>query len=157
MIVRRLGPLLAGGATALLTACSVPAPQTAAPALTGTSAGPASGSATGAAPAGRAAATVTSVPALASADGSCGSVTAASGLTLSVLDSTATGIGCPQAHQLVAKFQAGIAGQQPAGSGRPVSATVDGWLCVSGPPSSQGGTTCSLDDKTVYARVVAAE
>ncbi|TVT42296.1 hypothetical protein FNH05_22610 [Amycolatopsis rhizosphaerae] len=91
------------------------------------------------------------------ADGSCGSVTAASGLTLSVLDGTAAGIGCAQAHQLVAKFQAGIAGQQPAGSGRPVSATVDGWLCVSGPPSSQGGTTCSLDDKTVYARVVAAE
>ncbi|MTD58544.1 hypothetical protein GKO32_31885 [Amycolatopsis sp. RM579] len=80
-------------------------------------------------------------------------VTAASGLTLQVLDSP--GIPCADAKALVGKFQAQLAGKQPAGSTQPASATVDGWLCVSGPPASQGGTSCSLDDKTVFASVAA--
>lgn len=87
------------------------------------------------------------------AEGTCGTVTAASGLTLQVLDSP--GVSCADAKQLVSRFQAELAGKQTAGSSQPASATVDGWLCVSGPPSSQGGTTCSLDDKTVFASVAA--
>lgn len=93
----------------------------------------------------------TTEPAL--AEGTCGTVTAASGLTLQVLDSP--GMRCADAKQLVSRFQAELAGKQIAGSSQPASATVDGWLCVSGPPSSQGGTSCSLDDKTVFASVAA--
>ncbi|WP_233459043.1 hypothetical protein, partial [Amycolatopsis acidiphila] len=102
---------------------------------------------TGSAPAGSPA------PTSAPAEGSCGTVTAASGLTLQVLESP--GVPCADAKDLVSRFQAQLAGRQPAGSGKPASATVDGWLCVSGPPSSQGGTTCSLQDKTVFAGVAA--
>lgn len=87
------------------------------------------------------------------AEGTCGTVIAASGLTLQVLDSP--GVGCADAKQLVSRFQEQLAGKQTAGSTKPASATVDGWLCVSGPPSSQGGTSCSLDDKTVFATVAA--
>jgi hypothetical protein len=87
------------------------------------------------------------------AAGTCGTVTAASGLTLRVLP--APGVSCPDAVGLVSRFQAQLAGRQPARSSRPASATVDGWLCVSGPPSAQGGTTCSLQDKTVFAAVAA--
>ncbi|WP_236793164.1 hypothetical protein [Amycolatopsis sp. GM8] len=87
------------------------------------------------------------------AQGGCGTVTAASGLTLQVLESP--GVPCADAKQLVTKFQAQLAGKQPAGSSQPASATVDGWLCVSGPPASQGGTSCSLQDKTVFAGVAA--
>jgi hypothetical protein len=86
--------------------------------------------------------------------GDCDTVQAASGLTLLVLDVVSDDIGCAQAEQLVRDFQARIAGQQPAGSTQPVSASVQGWLCVSAPPATQGGTTCTLRDKTVYARVI---
>lgn len=85
--------------------------------------------------------------------GSCGTVTAASGLTLQVLPSP--GVSCPGAVSLVRKFQEQLAGRQPAGSRSPASAIVDGWQCVSGPPSSQGGTTCSRQDQTVFAAVAA--
>lgn len=95
--------------------------------------------------------TTTAAPA--PADGSCGTVTAASGLTLRVLP--AAGVSCADAVGLVGRFQEQLAGRQPAGSSRPASAVVDGWLCVSGPPSSKGGTTCSLQDKTVFADVAA--
>ncbi|GAA5157027.1 hypothetical protein [Amycolatopsis dongchuanensis] len=87
----------------------------------------------------------------AEADGACGAVTAASGLRLQVLpDST---VPCAEATDLVRRFQEQLAGKQPAGSNQPASATVDGWLCVSGPPAAQGGTTCSKLDKTVFAGV----
>ncbi|OXM72522.1 hypothetical protein CF166_14770 [Amycolatopsis sp. KNN50.9b] len=82
---------------------------------------------------------------------------AASGLTLQVMDTTTSGLSCGQATDLVTRFQQAIAGRQPAGSGRPVGETVDGWLCVSGPPASQGGTTCSRGEDTVFARVTEAE
>ncbi|WP_245573381.1 hypothetical protein [Amycolatopsis benzoatilytica] len=87
--------------------------------------------------------------------GTCGTVTAASGLTLYVYDPKA--IPCPAAMTLVKKFHAAINGKQPAGSNSPVNATVDGWLCVSGPPAAQGGTTCSKGEQTVLAAVVPAE
>jgi hypothetical protein len=86
--------------------------------------------------------------------GDCATVQAASGLTLLVLDVVSDDVGGARAEQLVRDFQARIAGQQPAGSTQPVSASVQGWLCVSAPPATQGGTTCTLRDKTVYARVV---
>ncbi|NIH83964.1 hypothetical protein [Amycolatopsis granulosa] len=90
------------------------------------------------------------------ADG-CGTVHAASGLTLQVMDTTTSALSCGQATDLVTRFQQTIAGRQPAGSARPVSETVDGWVCVSGPPASQGGTTCSRGEDTVFAQVTEAE
>lgn len=85
--------------------------------------------------------------------GSCGLVTSASGLRLSVLPTP--DLSCPDAVALVKHFHSMLGGRQPAGSGQPVSASVDGWMCVSGPPAAQGGTTCSQGDKTVFATVAA--
>ncbi|AIJ23088.1 hypothetical protein [Amycolatopsis methanolica] len=121
------------------TALQTTAPQTSAPAST-------------AAPAPSTSATTTEARAY-----GCGTVPAASGLTLQVMETTTSTLSCGQATDLVTRFQRAIAGRQPAGSGRPVSETVDGWLCVSGPPASQGGTTCSRGDDTVFARVTEAE
>lgn len=90
-----------------------------------------------------------------STPGTCGTVTAASGLTLYVYDNKA--LPCADALSLVKKFHAAINGKQAAGSNSPVNATVDGWLCVSGPPAAQGGTTCSKGQQTVLAAVVPAE
>ncbi|WP_435155312.1 hypothetical protein [Amycolatopsis sacchari] len=123
----------------------IPAPATSTPASTAGSAAPETTGST-APPASRADAQPNSA-----ADGACGAVTAASGLRLQVLpDST---VPCAEATDLVRRFQEQLAGKQPAGSNQPASATVDGWLCVSGPPAAQGGTTCSKQDKTVFAGV----
>ncbi|RJQ80670.1 hypothetical protein D5S19_24675 [Amycolatopsis panacis] len=84
-------------------------------------------------------------------------MTAAGGLTLYVYDSRAGGVSCADATSLVKKFHATIAGRQSAGSNAAVDATVDGWLCTSGPPAAQGGTTCSKGEQTVLAAVVPAE
>ncbi|NKQ52622.1 hypothetical protein HFP15_06980 [Amycolatopsis sp. K13G38] len=65
------------------------------------------------------------------------------------------GISCADAKSLVAKFQQQITGKQPPGSSQPVSASVDGWLCVSGPPSGGGGTSCSRGEQTVFAEAAA--
>lgn len=92
------------------------------------------------------------------ADGTCGTVTAASGLTLQVLGGQdAGGVDCPTGKKIVEQFQRKIAGKQTAESNEPVSDTVDGWLCVSGAPAAQGGTTCSKDNSTVLAAVVPTE
>lgn len=125
---------------------SVPDPTTSsAPVTTTTSAAPAT---TSASPS-RAPASTAAAP----AQGDCGTVPAASGLTLRVLPSP--GISCADAKQLVATFQSQLTGKQPAGSTQPASGTVNGWLCVSGPPASEGGTSCSLQDQTVFASVAA--
>jgi hypothetical protein len=127
---------------------SSPAPVTSASAAAPSSS-PAAATSTPAAP------KTTTTAAAAPTGGNCGTVTAASGLTLQVLDSSSLGVSCADAKQLVGKFQAQITGKQAANSNEPVSATVDGWLCVSGPPAAQGGTTCSQQDKTVFASVAA--
>ncbi|AXB48405.1 hypothetical protein A4R43_11275 [Amycolatopsis albispora] len=84
-------------------------------------------------------------------------MTAASGFTLQVLDAAETGVPCDEARSVVERFHRAIAGRQPAGSQEPVSETVDGWLCVSGAPTAQGGTTCGRQDRTVLAAVVPLE
>ncbi|MGW4488904.1 hypothetical protein ACWEOE_34335 [Amycolatopsis sp. NPDC004368] len=89
--------------------------------------------------------------------GSCGTVTAASGLTLYVFDSQAGGVPCAEAMKLVRDFHAKIAGRQGSGSNDAVNDTVSGWLCTSGPPAAQGGTTCSKGERTVFAAVVPSE
>ncbi|MCR6482116.1 hypothetical protein M8542_04785 [Amycolatopsis sp. OK19-0408] len=89
--------------------------------------------------------------------GSCGTVTAASGLTLYVFDSGSTGVSCVAATKLVGDFHRKIAGRQGAGSNDAVNETVDGWLCTSGPPAAQGGTTCTKGEQTVFAAVVPSE
>ncbi|WP_326835956.1 hypothetical protein VSH64_13675 [Amycolatopsis rhabdoformis] len=89
--------------------------------------------------------------------GSCGTVTAASGLTLYVFDSQAGGVPCAEAMRLVRDFHAQIAGRQGSGSNDAVNDTVSGWLCTSGPPAAQGGTTCSKGEQTVFAAVVPSE
>ncbi|NIH80903.1 hypothetical protein [Amycolatopsis viridis] len=89
--------------------------------------------------------------------GGCGTVPAASGLTLQVMDTTTSPLSCGQATDLVTRFQQAIAGRQPARSALPVRETVDGWMCVSGPPASQGGTTCSRGEDTVFAQVTESE
>ncbi|GAA4534335.1 hypothetical protein [Amycolatopsis samaneae] len=99
----------------------------------------------------------TTAPAAAPAAGSCGAVTAASGLTLNVLDGAATGVACAEATKLVTEFHRKIAGRQGSGSNDAVNDTVDGWLCVSGAPAAQGGTTCSKGERTVFASVVPSE
>ncbi|MFD6070009.1 MULTISPECIES: hypothetical protein [Amycolatopsis] len=87
--------------------------------------------------------------------GSCGTVTAASGLTLQVLNGP--GVSCADATGIVASFHKRIAGRQSAGSDEPVSETVEGWLCVSGAPAAQGGTSCSKGEQNVFAAVVPVE
>ncbi|MGC7099717.1 hypothetical protein ACPZ19_34000 [Amycolatopsis lurida] len=87
----------------------------------------------------------------------CGTVTAASGFTLEVLDEVESGVPCAEARSVVERFHQAIGGKQPAGSQEPVSETVDGWLCVSGAPTAQGGTTCGKQDRTVLAAVVPLE
>ncbi|MFJ7214070.1 hypothetical protein [Amycolatopsis sp. NPDC098790] len=89
--------------------------------------------------------------------GSCGTVTAASGLTLYVFDSGSAGVTCVAATKLVGDFHRKIAGRQGAGSNDAVNETVDGWLCTSGPPAAQGGTTCTKGEQTVFAAVVPSE
>lgn len=89
--------------------------------------------------------------------GGCGTVTAASGFTLEVLDEAESGVPCDEARSVVEHFHRAIAGKQPTGSQEPVSETVDGWLCVSGAPTAQGGTTCGKQDRTVLAAVVPLE
>jgi hypothetical protein len=92
-----------------------------------------------------------------SVPGSCGTVTAASGLTLYVFDSGSAGVTCVAATKLVGDFHREIAGRQGAGSNDAVNETVDGWLCTSGPPAAQGGTTCTKGEQTVFAAVVPSE
>ncbi|WP_103352924.1 hypothetical protein [Amycolatopsis sp. CA-128772] len=92
-----------------------------------------------------------------SVPGSCGTVTAASGLTLYVFDSGSAGVSCSAATKLVGDFHRKIAGRQGAGSNDAVNETVDGWLCASGPPAAQGGTTCTKGEQTVFAAVVPSE
>jgi hypothetical protein len=157
MIASRLGLLIAGAAVAFAAGCARAARQTTAtPSGSCASSGIADGQEAAAPGTASGAATGTGSDAVPAGEG-CGHVTAASGPTLQVLDSASAGIGCPEANRLVGKFQAEIAGKQPARSSEPVSATINGWLCVSGPPSAEGGTTCSLQDTTVFAHVVAAE
>lgn len=135
---------------------SPPAPpatsSSAAAATTGTPPPPpATGSPSAPAPATKPAGAPPSVP------GSCGTVTAASGLTLYVFDSGSTGVDCAAATKLVGDFHRKIAGRQGAGSNDAVNETVDGWLCTSGPPAAQGGTTCTKGEQTVFAAVVPSE
>jgi len=78
-------------------------------------------------------------------------------LTLYVFDSSSGGVDCAAATKLVTDFQAKIAGRQDAASNEAVNDTVDGWLCTSGPPAAQGGTTCSKGEQTVFAAVVPSE
>ncbi|UOX91422.1 hypothetical protein MUY14_12620 [Amycolatopsis sp. FBCC-B4732] len=92
-----------------------------------------------------------------SVPGACGTVTAASGLTLYVFDSGSAGVSCAAATELVGDFHRKIAGRQGAGSNDAVNETVDGWLCTSGPPAAQGGTTCTKGEQTVFAAVVPSE
>lgn len=91
------------------------------------------------------------------AKGSCGTVTAASGMTLQVLDGQAHGVACAEAERVVTLFHRKIAGRQSGDSQEPVGDTVDGWACVSGPPAAQGGTTCSKGDRYILAAVVPNE
>lgn len=86
----------------------------------------------------------------------CGTVTAASGLTLRVMLGEGA-LDCTEAKRVVAAFHRAIEGEQSAESDEPVSATVDGWHCVSGPPSAQGGTSCSIGQKNVLGAVVTEE
>ncbi|WP_410673641.1 hypothetical protein [Amycolatopsis sp. cmx-4-68] len=131
-------------------------PSSTAPAATTTSPGapppppPADGS-SAPAPVSKPAGAPPSVP------GSCGTVTAASGLTLYVFDSGSAGVSCVAATKLVGDFHRKIAGRQGAGSNDAVNETVDGWLCTSGPPAAQGGTTCTKGEQTVFAAVVPSE
>lgn len=158
-------PLLAAClALPALAACSGdPAPSAAPPPPSPTSAAPSSattgtpppppatgGSATPAPPSKPAGAPPT-VP------GACGTITAASGLTLYVFDSGSSGVSCVAATQLVTDFHHKIAGRQGAGSNDAVNETVNGWLCTSGPPAAQGGTTCTKGEQTVFAAVVPSE
>jgi len=121
-----------------------PPPVPAPPASPGTAQAP---QATGPAPGGDA-------PAPA---GTCGTVTTASGLTLQVLDDEAGTAPCDEAVRVVERFHERIAGRQAPGSSEPVSDTVDGWLCVSGPPSAQGGTTCGMGEQNILAAVIPVE
>ncbi|MBB4683365.1 hypothetical protein [Amycolatopsis jiangsuensis] len=162
------GPFCAAALLLACTACSGdPAPPTAAPrALSATTAAPSPS--THAPPPLPATAEPTPKPtgkptttpgtakaSAAPAPGTCGTVTAASGLTLYVYDPET--VPCGQALTLVKDFHEAITGRQGSGSNEAVDATVDGWRCTSGPPSAQGGTTCDKGAQTVFAAVVPAE
>ncbi|WP_410597678.1 hypothetical protein [Amycolatopsis sp. lyj-23] len=157
--------LVACLALPVLAACSgdpaaqappAPPPASAAPSVTTSASAPTlppspGGSAPAPAPANRPSGPPPSVP------GSCGTVTAASGLTLYVFDSGSAGVSCVAATKLVGDFHRKITGRQDSGSNDAVNETVDGWLCTSGPPAAQGGTTCTKGEQTVFAAVVPSE
>ncbi|OZM72521.1 hypothetical protein CFN78_15630 [Amycolatopsis antarctica] len=84
-------------------------------------------------------------------------MTAASGLTLQVLGGDTGSAPCEEATRVVRQFHERIAGRQAAGSDEPATGSVEGWDCVSGPPSAQGGTSCGKGTLTVLAAVVPAE
>ncbi|MEU0790267.1 hypothetical protein ABZ342_09360 [Amycolatopsis sp. NPDC005961] len=129
-----------------------PATTSSAPSSTGTPPPPpAEGSPSAPPPASKPSGAPPTVP------GACGTVTAASGLTLYVFDSGSAGVSCVAATKLVGDFHRKIAGRQGAGSNDAVNETVDGWLCTSGPPAAQGGTTCTKGEQTVFAAVVPSE
>ncbi|MDT7729386.1 MAG: hypothetical protein QOI21_5962 [Actinomycetota bacterium] len=89
--------------------------------------------------------------------GTCGTVTAASGLLLQLLGGEGGGVDCATGRRIVEEFHQKIAGKQPADSNEPVSDSVEGWQCVSGAPTAQGGTACSKEDKSIFAGVVPSE
>ncbi|HKS49066.1 MAG TPA: hypothetical protein VJT49_28950 [Amycolatopsis sp.] len=80
----------------------------------------------------------------------CGTVHAASGPNLEVLEISLSGVDCAEARRLVTEFHARVAGRHHAGS-RAVSVSVHGWLCES---SSRGGFTCTRQGNSVRARTV---
>jgi hypothetical protein len=88
---------------------------------------------------------------------SCGTVTAASGLTLQVIGNESSSVECTEAKRIISAFHQAITGRQSADSTEPASATVDGWLCVSGAPAAQGGTTCSKNNQMIFAAVMPVE
>jgi hypothetical protein len=92
-----------------------------------------------------------------SVPGTCGTVTSASGATLQILGGAGGGVDCATGTRIVGEFHKKIAGKQAPDSNVPVSDSVEGWLCVSGPPAAQGGTTCGKDDLSIYAAVVPSE
>jgi hypothetical protein len=130
---------------------AAPAPTTATPSGTTPPPSAATGGSSAPAPVTKPSGAPPTVP------GSCGTVTAASGLTLYVFDSGSAGVTCATATKLVGDFHRKIAGRQGTGSNDAVNETVDGWLCTSGPPAAQGGTTCTKGEQTVFAAVVPSE
>jgi hypothetical protein len=89
--------------------------------------------------------------------GTCGTVTAASGLTLQLLGGEGGGVDCATGRRIVEEFHQKLAGRQPADSNEPISDSVEGWQCTSGPPTAQGGTSCGKEDKSIFAGVVPSE
>lgn len=144
-------------ALALLTACSPPAAPAAHDAP---SAAPVTSERPGKLPplpgADDPATTSSAAPAEEGSTRSCGTVTAASGARLQVIPGAGV-TGCPEAERVVRAFHRAIAGRQPSGSRKPAAAQVHGWDCVSGPPSSQGGTICSRGGATISAAIVTNE
>ncbi|TCP50819.1 hypothetical protein EV191_10781 [Tamaricihabitans halophyticus] len=83
----------------------------------------------------------------------CGTVPADNGTVVEVLPSDQ--IDCAESLRIVQLFHKQIAGKQPTDSTRPVADQVESWQCVSGPPKSQGGTTCrdTQTDQVILANL----
>ncbi|MQA10854.1 MAG: hypothetical protein GEU98_20320 [Pseudonocardiaceae bacterium] len=149
----RVGVLVALGAAAvLLGACGEKAGLSPAPPSTSSAPGETTSSA---APGTTSSPPPSSEPKSTTPAG-CGTVEAASGKLLEVLPPR-DGPDCAEASRIVAAFQKQLGGQQDANSNQPAGGQVEGWMCVSGPPTSNGGTTCTQrsGDARIFARVLA--
>lgn len=86
----------------------------------------------------------------------CGTVTAGSGKAFKVTASE--NVGCAVGKQVVTKFAKQVASKQADQPDKAVKSQVDGFSCVAGPASGQGGTICSKGrDSTVMGAVVESE
>ncbi|MFD2416963.1 hypothetical protein [Amycolatopsis pigmentata] len=92
-------------------------------------------------------------PATTDPSSSCGTLRAASGLTLRVEGLPGDPDGCADARRLVDELQKRLAAIGAGGHDGQVAVAVQDWLCVSRPDSA-GGATCSRHDETVSAEVV---
>lgn len=86
----------------------------------------------------------------------CGMVTAGSGKAFKVTASE--NVGCAVGKRIVSKFAKQVASKQADQPSKAVKSQVDGFSCVAGPASGQGGTICSKGrDSTVMGAVVESE
>lgn len=92
-------------------------------------------------------------PATTDPSSGCGTIRAASGLTLRVDGLPGDSGGCADARRLVDELQTRLAAIGANGHDGQVAVAVQDWLCVSRPDSA-GGATCSRQDETVSAQVV---
>lgn len=81
----------------------------------------------------------------------CGKVSAGSGKTFDVQASE--DVGCTTGKQVVKAFAEKVSSQQADSPGKPASAAINGFTCVSGPAAGGGGSVCSKGSSSILGAV----